>query len=105
MMSGRTNLTVQLYQERQRRVLERRRMYKDILAQCIEKIKTYNARYNHTCCYFDVPPFIMGRPYYNLIECVYFLIYRLKKEGVRCQYIYPNRLLISWALRVNRKPS
>ncbi len=54
-------------------------------------------RYHHKfCVLYEVPPFIIGKPPYNMKECLVFLISYLRKKKLKVVYKSPNILFIRW---------
>lgn len=45
---------------------------------------------------FDVPEFIIGKPLYQLNDCIQFVQYHLKKNGFAVEYRFPNTLYVCW---------
>lgn len=74
----------------------RKMVYETIYKQCCEKIRYMNKQWYKTSCYFIVPSIQMGMPIYKMETCVVYLMYKLRQEGFSIQFVYPNRLIISW---------
>ena len=102
-MNNKSNLTLELYQIRHEKVSEKKKIYKEYYVKCLDKIRLFNRQHNTTECFFDLPIILMSYPNYKLIECTIFILYRLKRDGIQASYIYPNKLYISWNIRMNPK--
>ena len=74
----------------------RKMVYDTIYKQCCEKIRYMNSQWHKTACYFIVPSIQIGMPLYKMETCVVYLMYKLKQKGFSIEFIYPNRLTISW---------
>lgn len=74
----------------------RKMIYENIYKQCCEKIRFMNQQYHMTSCDFIVPLIQIGMPMYKLETCVVFVMHYLKQEGFYVEFMYPNRLIISW---------
>ena len=79
--------------------------FDDILKKVHQRI-IYQAKKEHTYCFFQVPEFIFGVPLYNVIDLRQYLINSLQKNGFKLMYIEPNWLFITWEFRkpVNYQP-
>ena len=70
--------------------------YKKILKQCCDKIK-FNAKHDHLECWYIVPKFVLGMPFYNLESCCNYIHKELNKMGFTVVEFYePNLFFISW---------
>lgn len=74
----------------------RKMVYDTIYKQCCEKIRYMNTQWHKTACYFIVPSIQIGMPLYKMETCVVYLMYKLRQKGFNIQFLYPNRLVISW---------
>ena len=74
----------------------RKMVYDTIYKQCCEKIRYMNSQWHKTACYFIVPSIQIGMPLYKMETCVVYLMYKLKQKGFSIEFVYPNRLTISW---------
>lgn len=74
----------------------RKMIYDTIYKQCCEKIRYMNSQWHKTACYFIVPSIQIGMPIYKMETCIVYLMYKLKQKGFSIQFVYPNRLVISW---------
>jgi hypothetical protein len=100
---NKNDLALELYEVRQEKIDDRKKIYKEYYLRCLEKIKNYNKQYNVTQCYFDLPIVIISNPNYKLLECIIYILYRLKKSGLHAMYIYPNKIYISWDIKLDKK--
>ena len=71
-------------------------VYDNIYKQCCEKIRYMNSQWHKTCCSFIVPSIQMGMPIYKMETCIIYLMYKLKQKGFYLEFLYPNKLNISW---------
>jgi hypothetical protein len=70
-------------------------IYEDILEKCYHRIQSSVVRDDPFSLYV-VPDFIIGKPTYNFANCIQYIIFRLKNNGFKVKYIYPNALQIEW---------
>jgi len=84
-----------LRQVKESREQKRVKIYNEILKGCHHKIVIYSQE-EVDSCFFKVPEFKFGVPVYNLNSCIVYLIHKLRKNGFKVNYIYPNYLFISW---------
>lgn len=72
----------------------KKRVYKDIYK--IVKHKIYHA-YDHgkKDCYYIFPDYIPGFPILDKIECISYIIQKIRKRGHKCKYIHPMILYIT----------
>lgn len=54
-------------------------------------------------CWYEVPPFILGRPPYDVQRCMTLLIRNLENNGYHVQYFFPRTLYITWDLEFVRR--
>lgn len=73
----------------------RLKIYEEILEKCFHRIQTAVIR-DEPFTVFVVPDFIVGKPTYNLANCIQYVIFRLKQNGFDIKYYYPNALQITW---------
>ena len=74
----------------------RKMVYDNIYKQCCEKIRYMNGQWHKTCCSFIVPSIQIGMPIYKMETCIVYLMYKLKQKGFYLEFLYPNKLNISW---------
>jgi len=70
-------------------------IYEEILEKCYHRIQSSVVRDDPFSLYV-VPDFIIGKPTYNFANCIQYIIFRLKNNGFKVKYIYPNALQIEW---------
>jgi hypothetical protein len=70
-------------------------IYEEILEKCYHRIQSSVIRDDPFSLYV-VPDFIIGKPTYNFANCIQYIIFRLKNNGFKVKYIYPNALKIEW---------
>lgn len=89
-----------LYRVRMQKDLERTRIYQQVYARLVSKIKQSNDM-DYTDLLFTMEPFILGSPLYNMKCCIAFMMYKCRKNGMVAKYIYPNVLFVSWRVAVD----
>lgn len=73
------------------------RLFDEILKTCHNKIKKYNSEFKKQDCLYAPPVFILGRPPYNYVELVDYLITSLQKNGLRAEWLSNKKAIyISW---------
>ena len=88
------------------------KLYSNGISRNQSKIKVYNeilrrihnridliVKHGHstdTSCLFEVPPYLMGYPIYDMQETLEFLIQSLKENGFYVKTTKPTVLFISW---------
>ena len=80
-----------IYKKNKERELKKIKVFNTILKKCEKKIKLY-ANNDKFECYFEIPKFYLGAPLYNIDECVFFMIYKLKNK-FKVHYFSPNDLV------------
>ena len=53
-------------------------------------------QWHKSSCSFIVPSIQIGLPIYKMETCIVYLMHELKKEGFYIEFLYPNKLNISW---------
>ena len=84
-----------LFEEMDQKVLNRLKMFDDILVQIHNKIKT-NSKNKTFFCTHQIPEFLIGKPIYKIEDLRKYLINSLKRDKFDVLYIHPNLLFISW---------
>jgi len=84
-----------LFEEMDQKVLNRLKMFDDILVQIHNKIKL-NSKNKTFFCTYQVPEFLIGKPIYKIEDLRKYLINSLKRDKFDILYIHPNLLFISW---------
>ena len=79
-----------IYKKNKEKELKKIKVFNSILKKCEKKIKLY-ANNDKFECYFEIPKFYLGAPLYNINECVYFIIQKLKSK-FKVHYFSPNDL-------------
>lgn len=71
-------------------------VYPRIYRLCLKTInkKKYSGG---TCVKYEVPTKISGEPHYNIMDCIKFLIIRLKNDKYQVYYQQPGDLIIIWS--------
>jgi hypothetical protein len=91
-----------LFEEQDKKVLNRLKMFDDILVQIHNKIK-YNSKNKTFYCTHQIPEFLIGKPLYKVEDLRKYLIDSLKRDKFDVLYIHPNLLFISWEKKKNNK--
>lgn len=73
----------------------RLKIYEEILEKCFHRIQSSVIR-DDPFALFVVPDFIVGKPKFNFGNCIQYVIFRLKNNGFKVKYIYPNALQVEW---------
>ena len=87
----------QLRQVLQQREIRQRETFRLLLERCYKNIRACAAARKYACA-FDVPLFVAGRPLYDVMRCIEYIIRNLTTNGYAVQYSYPRYILISWAI-------
>jgi len=70
-------------------------IYKKVLKKIHHRIKVIASK-GDTFCFYIVPEFIFGIPKYDTLNCAEYLVKKLKMNGFKVLYTYPNLIFISW---------
>jgi hypothetical protein len=62
----------------------------------IEKKIVKASASNFYYIWYEIPQYIIGFPLYSYVECIEYIIEKLKKNGFKIEKFEPNILLISW---------
>lgn len=87
----------QLIQVHEDRKNNKKMVYESVYLQCCEKIRHINDQFYMTSCYFTVPGMQYGMPPYKIETCVVYVMVKLRRKGFQVEFMYPNRLWISWS--------
>lgn len=74
---------------------QKKESFYHILEKCFSRIEKAALK-DLNFMMFQVPEFILGKPIYNLNECIHFLVHHLQTKGYYVQYFFPNILFIHW---------
>ena len=91
-----------LFEEQDKKVLNRLKMFDDILVQIHNKI-IYNSKNKTFFCTFQIPEFLIGKPIYKVEDLRKYLIDSLKRDKFDVLYTHPNLLFVSWEKKKNDK--
>ena len=92
-----------LFEEQDKIVINRLKLFDDILVQIHNKIKL-NSKNKTFYCTHQIPEFLIGKPLYKVEDLRKYLIDSLKRDKFDVLYIHPNLLFISWErLKNNRR--
>ena len=90
-----------LYENMYHKNINRLKKFDDIL-KCIHNKIKYNAKYERTYCFYQIPEFIIGVPLYNINDLKQYIINSLQKNGFKLMYFHPNILFIVWEIKKNK---
>ena len=91
-----------LFEEADKKVLNRMKMFDDILVQIHHKMKLHSKNKWFYCTY-QIPEFLIGKPLYKVKDLIKYLIDSLKRDKFDVMYIHPNFLFISWENKKNKR--
>ena len=91
-----------LFEEADKKVLNRLKMFDDILVQIHNKMKLHSKNKWFYCTY-QIPEFLIGKPLYKVKDLIKYLIDSLKRDKFDVMYIHPNFLFISWENKKNKR--
>ena len=89
-----------LFDEQDKIVINRLKLFDDILVQIHNKIKL-NSKNKVFYCTIPIPEFLIGKPLYKVEDLRKYLIDSLKRDKFDVLYIHPNLLFISWEKKKN----
>ena len=73
------------------------KIFDDILKMCHNKIRKYNTEFKKQDCLFEPPPFVLGKPPYNYVDLVDYLITSLRKNGLKTEWLQEKQAIyLSW---------
>jgi len=84
-----------LYTSAKRTELEKYKLFDEVLIKCHKKIKL-NADNKKTECIFQIPPFIFGKPLYNIDNLQDYIIKSLRMNGFEVKKLVEYYLFINW---------
>jgi hypothetical protein len=70
------------------------RKYEEIYQKCLSEAK-HRISMDAPAYMHEIPPLDPTEKKYDLIDCIYYVERKLKKEGCDVKYVYPNYLWIS----------
>jgi hypothetical protein len=91
-----------LFNEMDQKVLNRLKMFDDILVSIHNKI-VLHSKQKILYCTFSIPEFLIGKPLYKIEDLKKYLIDSLKRDQFDVLYMHPNLLFISWERNKNKK--
>lgn len=87
----------QMRQILQQREVRQRETFRLLLERCYKTMRASAAARKYACV-FDVPLFVAGRPLYDVMRCIEYIVRNLTTNGYAVQYAYPRYILISWTI-------
>jgi len=96
-----------LYTSAKKTELEKYKLFDSIIKKCHNRIKL-NADNKQTHCFYQIPPFIFGKPLYDIDELKEYVSKSLKLNGFEIKdypnyYIYINWDITKPAVKENKK--
>ena len=88
------NLINELKKTRQSNDISKHITYK-LVENCLNTIKLINKN-GVTSYIYEIPPFLVGFPCYDMILSTDLVNTSLKKKGFKTIYIKPNKIFIKW---------
>lgn len=87
-----------------RRVRERTKksmnIYEDMLKKCFHRVKVA-VDLGEKSCFYILPEFILGKPTYDMKECLKYIYDNIIKYGYYVKFLPPNIFFISWIQAYN----
>lgn len=80
---------------RDQKEINKNQIYKKVLRKIHHRVKVISSK-GDSFCFYIVPEFIFGIPKYDTLNCAEYLVKKLKMNGFRVLYTYPNLIFISW---------
>lgn len=84
-----------LNNRRDQKEIYRYKIYNKVLEKAHHRIKIVS-RKGESACFYVVPEYIYGIPRYDTLSCANFIVSKLRKNGFKVVYTYPNFLFIFW---------
>lgn len=80
------------------KLINKLKYYEKILQKCFFKIRqsVFN---EESFCVFTVQSYLKGFPIYNVKQCIFYIMNKLKKNGIDSKFIYPNIIFIQWKFK------
>ena len=77
----------ELYEEKQKKDLNKVETYNKLLSRIHIKIKTVSRqRIDNQWCWYLMPEVLIGSPNYNFSDCLSYIIYQLQENGFVVKY-------------------
>lgn len=80
---------------RDQKELNKYEIYNKVLKKIHHRIKVVSTK-GESFCFYVIPEFIFGIPKYDTLSCAEHIVKKLKINGFRVIYTYPNLIFISW---------
>ena len=80
-----------IYKNNKKKEQQKIKIYNTILEKCEKKIR-FHAKNDQFQCFFEIPIFCISCPLYNINECVYFIMQKLKTK-FSIYYFSPDDLI------------
>lgn len=72
-------------------------IFEEVLSNCHEQIKRYNKENKDKSCYYSIPLYILGKPAFDPVVLIRYLLHHLRDNGLLAEYIkQSNQIYISW---------
>ncbi len=86
----------ELYDAQARRSKEKEKLYDGFLTACTNKIKKCAGVYKEYTCFYEVPPFKVGYPQYDVLDLKKYIVKKLSLNGFHVREDRGLVLYISW---------
>jgi len=80
---------------RDQKKLNKFEIYRKVLRKCHHRIRTISNK-GESFCWYIVPEYIYGVPKYDTLNCAAYIVNKLKRNGFKVIYTYPNLVFVSW---------
>ena len=84
-----------LYEIKNKKDSYKNKTFDDIINKCHNKIKDI-AKQGGMNTFFEIPYIIIGKPLYNINDCINYVVKSLQKNGLLVRLIQKNLIYISW---------
>ena len=91
-----------LFEEADKKYLNRLKLFDDILVQIHNRIK-YHSKNKWFYCTYSLPEFLIGKPLYKIVDLRKYIIDSLKRDKFDVMYVHPNFLFISWEKKKTKR--
>lgn len=85
-----------LHNQKDQRRRHTERVYQTILGRIAEQIEMTNRESKANYLYYKIPLTIIGEPFYNFKNCIFYLIDQLTNNGYTAEFTEPNYIYIDW---------
>ena len=75
--------------------IQQQETFNFILDKCHSKMKMALEK-GFSAIYYEIPEFVIGKPVYNLNDCIEYMQACLVKNGFTVKYYFPRVIMVSW---------